>query len=62
MNYSIILYILGCMLKFESAFLLLPFVIGLIYHEEAAFSYLIVAVFCILSGLVLTHKKPASST
>lgn len=50
------------MLKFESAFLLLPFVIGLIYHEEAAFSYLIVAVFCILSGLVLTHKKPASST
>ena len=33
MNYSIVLYILGCVLKFESAFLVLPALVGLIYRE-----------------------------
>lgn len=62
MNYSIVLYILGCILKFESAFLSLPFLVGLIYREKAAFSYLFVAVLCLICGLLLTRKKPASST
>lgn len=60
MNYYIILYILGCVLKFESAFLLLPFIVGLLYHENAAYSYLITAALCFLIGALLSSKKPAS--
>ena len=62
MNYSIIRYILGCMLKFESAFLALPALVGLIYREKAAFSYLVTALLCLALGFLLTHKKPTSKT
>lgn len=61
MNYSMVLYILGFMLKFESAFLMLPALVGLIYREDAALSYVIVAVICLVLGIFLTHKKPSSS-
>lgn len=56
-----VLYILGYMLKFESAFLMLPVVVGFIYNENASLSYLGVAVLCLISGLLLTHKRPTSS-
>lgn len=61
MNYSIVLYILGCVLKFESAFLVLPALVGLIYLEHASVSYLAVAVLCLILGVLLTHKKPRST-
>ena len=61
MNYSIVLYILGCDLKFESAFLVLPALVGLIYREHASVSYLAVAVLCLILGVLLTHKKPRST-
>ncbi len=61
MNYAIILYILGCVLKFESAFLLLPMLVGILYHESAATSYFAIAVICFILGFFLTRKKPASS-
>ena len=61
MNYSIVLYILGCVLKFESAFLVLPALVGLIYREHASVSYLAVAVLCLILGGLLTHKKPRSA-
>lgn len=61
MNYSIVLYILGCVLKFESAFLVLPALVGLIYRERASVSYLAVAVLCLILGVLLTHKKPRST-
>lgn len=60
MNYSIIRYILGWLLKFESAFLMLPVLVSLIYHEQAGFSYFTTAIICFVSGLLLSHKKPAS--
>ena len=60
MNYSIILYILGCVLKFESAFLLLPAIVGFIYKEDEAFSYLFTAALCFIVGAIMSHKKPAS--
>ncbi|MCI5872455.1 MAG: TrkH family potassium uptake protein [Clostridiales bacterium] len=60
MNYSMVLYILGYMLKFESAFLMLPFLVGLIYSEDTSLSYLVVAVVCLVLGGLLTHKKPTS--
>lgn len=62
MNYSIITYILGWVLKFESAFLMLPVLVGLIYREDAWSAYLSVAVLCLLCGLALTHRKPKSSS
>lgn len=62
MNYSMVLYILGYMLKFESAFLLLPALVGLIYQEHQGLSFLLVAALCMIFGLVLTRKKPVSST
>lgn len=61
MNYSIVLYILGCVLKFESAFLVLPALVGLLYREHASVSYLAVAVLCLILGVLLTHKKPRST-
>lgn len=61
MNYSIVLYILGCVLKFESAFLVLLALVGLIYREHASVSYLAVAVLCLILGVLLTHKKPRST-
>lgn len=61
MNYSIILYILGCVLKFESAFLLLPAIVGFIYREDAAWAYIATATLCLLIGALLSRKKPASS-
>lgn len=60
MNYSVILYILGCVLKFESAFLLLPALVGFIYREDEAFSYLFTAALCFIIGAVMSHKKPAT--
>lgn len=61
MNYSIVLYILGCVLKFESAFLMLPVFVGLIYKEGTSSSYLIVAGVCLALGAFLTRKKPKST-
>lgn len=61
MNYAIILYILGCVLKFESAFLLLPMLVGILYHESAATSYFAIAVICFILGFFFTRKKPVSS-
>ena len=62
MNYSIILYILGHVLKFESAFLLVPVVVGLFYKEKEVFAYLFVSAICYIIGRLLSHKKPASTT
>ena len=60
MNYAIILYILGCVLKFESAFLVLPMLVGFLYGETSAIAYLVIAAICLILGLLLTRKKPAS--
>lgn len=58
MSYRTIFYILGCILKFESLFLLLPFIVGLIYKEESASAFLITAAVCFVFGFLLTWKKP----
>ncbi len=60
MNYSIIIYILGYILKFEGIFLLLPTLVGIIYKEKAFVSYLLCAVLCFLIGAVTTRKQPKS--
>ena len=62
MNYSMVLYILGYILKFESAFLMLPALVSLLYQERAGIPFVITAAICLVLGIVFTHKKPSSST
>lgn len=62
MNRSIIVYIIGTILKIEGVLLLLPTVTALIYHEYEFPTYLTVAICAFLAGLALTFKKPRDNT
>jgi trk system potassium uptake protein TrkH len=62
MNYSVIRYVLGTVLKFESLFLCLPMMVGMIYGEGSAFSYFFVMLLCLAMGTILTIRKPKSYT
>lgn len=55
-----VLYILGYVLKFESAFLLLPAFVGLLYQEKTALAYLLMSAICFLCGALFMHRKPKS--
>ena len=58
MNYSIIIYIIGMILKIEAAFMLLPAVTALIYQETSGVAFLITIILCLAIGFPLTRKKP----
>lgn len=60
MNRSIIRYILGCVLKIEAAFMLLPCIVAIVYREKQGFAFLIVGLISFLFGTVMTHKKAKS--
>lgn len=62
MNYSMIRYILACVLSFESAFLTLPAIVAGIYGEEQGLIYLAVAAGCLVVGTAGRLKKPKSSS
>lgn len=62
MNFAIVRYILGCILQFEAAFLLLPALVGALYQEyKASVAYIIVAFICFFTGFLLRHKRPKHS-
>lgn len=61
MNFRIISYILGWVLIIESAFLLLPFLVGIVYGESAAVSYLLTAVLCAICGTPFVVRKPKNT-
>lgn len=58
MNRSIIRYILGQVLKLESAFLLLPCIVALIYHERQGIYYVITIAIGLVIGVLMTFVKP----
>ena len=58
MNYSIIRYILGIVLKLEGILMCLPLIVGIIYSEKSAYSYVITIAMCLIIGTILSHKKP----
>lgn len=58
MNIAIVGYNLGWVLTFESGFMLLPALVGLIYGEKEGWPYLIVGVIGLLIGFVIVRKKP----
>lgn len=60
MNKSIILHILGWILNFEAAFMVLPIIVAIIYGENGGLAFLISIGLCLLFGLPLTLIKPKS--
>ena len=61
MNYSVILYIIGTILKLETACMALPLLTAIIYREESGFAFLAVMAVCFVIGLLLTVRKPKSN-
>lgn len=60
MNYSIIRYVLGTVLKFESLFLCMPMLIGIFSQEKSGYAFLAVTVLCMITGILLSLRKPRS--
>ena len=60
MNFSIIVFILGNILKVEGILLVFPMLVSLIYREESKniFSFLIVIITLLVLGTICTAKKP----
>ena len=58
MNYGMVFYILGWVLKVEAGLLGLPCIVALVYREPAGWWYLLGAGICFLAGSLLTLKKP----
>lgn len=58
MNFPMIIYILGMVLKYEGMFMLLPCITALIYQENAGFAFFIVGLLSWTAGSFLTRKKP----
>lgn len=62
MNYALVIYVTGMLLRFESLFLMLPCVTALIYKEmSVALSFFGVAAVCLVLSFLLTRKKPSGS-
>ena len=60
MNFAIVRFIIGWVLEFEAAFLLLPTLVGIIYGEiRISIGFLATAALCLLLGFLLKQKKPA---
>ena len=58
MNYGMVIYILGWILKIESVMLLLPCIVAVIYRESAGISFLITAVIALVIGTLMSLRKP----
>ena len=59
MNFAIVRYIIGVILQFEAAFLLLPALVGVIYQEPvSAVSYFTTALLCFVFGFLLRFRRP----
>ena len=58
MNHSMIRYVLGAVLCFESIFLCLPMAIGFVCGESSAFAFLICAAACLIFGGLMVLRKP----
>lgn len=60
MNRKIVIYILGWVMIFLAAFMLLPCLVSLIYKEETGVYFLFTAILSFLVGGIITRKKPES--
>lgn len=62
MNYRMISYIVGWILMFEAAFLLVPTATAIVYSETEVFSFLWTIFACIAVGVLLVHRRPRNQT
>ncbi|WP_310602053.1 TrkH family potassium uptake protein [Anaerosporobacter sp.] len=60
MNLHFISFIIGWILNFQGIFLLVPSLVALYYRETSGFAFVITAVICLVTGFLLTRKKPAN--
>lgn len=58
MNYPMLIYILGSVLKIEGIFLALPSMVALYYQEKSLGAFLATMAFCLAVGFGCTWKKP----
>ena len=58
MNIRSIAYIMGWILRIESAFMLLPIVTAVIYGETQGWAFVAAMALALISGYLLTWKKP----
>lgn len=61
MNYGIIVYIVGWVLKVEAAFMVLPTAVALIYGEDNWKVFLGCEIVLYITGKLMTLKKPADN-
>lgn len=62
MNYRMVFYIIGYILRIEGGAMLLPALTGWIYLEEEGIAYVIAAGICLFAGTLLTIKKPKNTS
>lgn len=58
MNFSMIRYILACVMGFEALFLALPCVVAIIYKEKTGWAFFSTLLLCGIIWLIGTRKKP----
>ena len=58
MNFGFITYIIGWILKFQAAFLLVPCIVSIAYKEKSGFAFIISAIISFIVGMLCTLKKP----
>ena len=58
MNFSIIIYIIGYVLKIEGLLMLAPTLVGLFYGEKEYLAFLIMAAAAFAIGILISFKKP----
>ncbi len=61
MNYRMISRIVGYILLFEAAFLLVPVITALVYGEDVLIHFLWTALACVAAGTLLTRFSPQSA-
>ncbi|MDT2753372.1 TrkH family potassium uptake protein [Enterococcus pseudoavium] len=62
MNRKMVIFTIGKLLKVEGLLLLLPCLVGLFYHEQAAIAYGMVAGLTFFAGTLLSWKQPKNRT
>ncbi len=62
MNYAIISYILGWIIRVEGLFLFLPCIVALVYKEPQGSYFMVTAIVAGLIGLLMSHKRPENQT
>lgn len=58
MNFRMIVYIVGQIIRIEGLLFLVPIITAVIYGETEGFVYAIIAVILVVAGTLITFKKP----